>query len=272
VANQSPLSRFERMAGALPSKEIARHPAGIYVAMETEQAFPGVGIWETATGALVWANESVLAATWTPDGSELLLVQVDTSSTSDAAPHAPEDASDGCVFERRLWPQDTLVSACPLQLPFSSWPSDIWVAPTGALAAVRWVDQGASGWEVALLNSTDAVHLVGAGFELASEVGIDTHPALNPNGHYAVSGYQTMYGRLPDHHWAPLQRGRFEVGRIVVIDIAAGIYRDIVIDDAVPAKLHGTASRWADIPVFLDADNFELMLPTGAKRIYSVKE
>lgn len=271
VGKQSPFSRFELLAGILPVKEIARHPAGTYVALEVVQTSPVVGIWETATGALVWTEAGVLAAAWAPDGSELLIVREDQPvGHGDAAADALENASADYIFERRLWPRDALVSSCPLQLPYSGWPVDLWVAPTATLVAVRWMDQGASGWEVVLLRSAGDVHLVGAGFELASEIGIDSHPTLSPDGRYAVVGYQTTYQALPGGRQMPLQHGRFDVGRVVVIDLLAGTYREIVIDDMVPAKLHGTATRWNDAPIFLDARRFELLLPTGAKRIYSV--
>jgi len=266
--NRSDFSHCEPLAGALPTKEIAHHPAGAYMAMETSQMPPALGIWETATGSPVWTEAGALALAWTPDGSELLLVREDRPSR---IPKALAEAPDGYTFERRLWPQDDLASSCPLRLPFSAWPVDIWVASTGTLAAVRWMDQGASGWEPMLLRRRGDAHLLGAGFELASEVGVYAHPTLSPDGRFAVSGYQTTYKTLPTGTRTPLVRGRFEVGRVVVIDIPAGTSRDIVLDDAVPAKLHGTAARWGEVPVFWNTEHFELLLPTGAKRIYSTK-
>lgn len=260
------LARFELLGNALPSKEVAHHPTSTYVAMETDQTPPAVGIWEVTTGSLVWADAGALALAWTHDGEQLLVIREERRASQ------PDDMQDAYVFERRLWPRDSLESSCLLQLPYSAWPYDLWVASTDTLAIVHWMDQGASGWEVMLIQRFGDVHLVGAGFEVASEVGIEGQPTVSPNRRFAVSGYQSVYKTLPEGAQVLMQRGRFEAGRIVVIDILAGTYRDIVVDDAVPAKLHGTAARRVDAPQFLDRERFEVMLPTGAKRIYSVHD
>ncbi len=113
------------------------------------------------------------------------------------------------------------------------------------------------------------MHLAGAGFQLDSGAAVDTHPVLSPGGRYAISGYQTLHVTSRDGHLAPRQRGRFEVGRVVVMDLQARTFREILVDDAVPAKLHSTAARWVELPMFLDETHFTMTLPTGATRVFS---
>jgi hypothetical protein len=53
------------------------------------------------------------------------------------------------------------------------------------------------------------------------------------------------------------------------MDLRARAFRSILVDDAVPAKLHGTAARWVELPMFLDETRFTLTLPTGATRVFT---
>jgi hypothetical protein len=262
-------SRFEPLAGSRPALVVARHPAGDLLALQTlseaADVAPALGIWEEATGALVWTYEGVAGLVWTADGAQLLLWKL---PTADAA----LDVRTPGRFERRSWPADAPLSACAFALPWTPWPRDLWVAPDGALAAVRWVDEGLSGWEPVILSPMGDAHLAGAGFMLDSEVATDTHPVLSPSGHYAVSGYQTVHVTSREGFLVPRQQGRFEVGRVVVMDLRAHTFRDILLDDAVPAKLHGTAARWSELPAFLDETRFSLTLPTGATRVFTTLE
>lgn len=253
-------SRFEPLSGSRPNQLVARHPAGGYLALQVHSE--GAGIWEEATGALVWTYEGATELTWTADGAQLLLWAV-----------ASPDAEVGTPgrFERRSWPADVLLSSCAFALPWVQWPYDLWVAPSAQLAAVRWITQGLSGWEPIVLSAAGDTHLAGAGFALDSSVAVDTYPVLSPSERFAVSGYQTLHVTTRDGHGVPRQRGRFEVGRVVVMDLRARAFREILIDDAVPAKLHGTAAGWGELPVFLDETHFSVMLPTGATRVFSTR-
>jgi hypothetical protein len=166
-------SHLEPVASSRPALVVARHPTGGLLALQTLSEVAGVapalGIWEEATGALVWTYEGAAGPAWTADGAQLLLW---TLPTADAA------IGDGTPgrFERRSWPADTLLSACTSALPWTPWPRDLWVAPGGQLAAVRWVDEGLSGWEPIVLSPMGDAHLAGAGFVLDSEVAVATHP------------------------------------------------------------------------------------------------
>lgn len=265
-------SHFEPLAGSRPTQVVARHPAGGYLALETTgtaEAPPELGVWEAATGMLVWADEGVAALAWTTDGAQLLLCARMGAPAADVDADADADVGTPGRFERRSWPADELLDTCTFTLPQTLWPQDLWVESGGRLAAVRWVDQGGSGWEPIVLSPAGDMHLAGAGFTLDSGVAVETHPVLSPSGRYAVSGYQTLHATTRDGFEVPRQRGRFEVGRIVVMDLHARTFRSILVDDAVPAKLHGTAAGWVDLPVFLDETHFKVMLPTGATRVFS---
>jgi len=178
------------------------------------------------------------------------------------------------IFERRLWPEDTSVSSCRFHfcVPRAPWPHDIWLATTGKLAIGRWLDQGGSGWEPIIISDLGDTHLPRAGFRLDSEVAIQMSPGMSPSGRYAASGYETKYTSTSDGLETPVLHGRYVVGSVTVIDLHSAAFWQITITDAVPAKLHGTASRWTDTPVFTSEEEFTLMLPTGSKRIFRGQE
>lgn len=213
---------------------------------------------------------------WTHSGTQLLVVRED-QSVSVQRPGAPtigdeRGEREPCyVVDRWNWPAGQRESTCTLHLPYSAWPVNLWIASTDTLVAVRWMDQGASGWEPVVIRPAGDPQVRGAGFELASEVSVETYLALSPDERFAVSGYQTVYRSTPHGQQAPQHRGRFEVGRIVMITISAATYRDILVGDAVTAQRHGTAVRWTDIPLFLDPERFQVQFPTGAKRTYSAR-
>ena len=260
-------SRFEPLAGSRPILACARNPTGGYLALqalsEVAGAAPALGIWEEATGALVWVYEGAAALAWTADGAQLLLWALT----------APE-VNVGTLgrFARRSWPPDVPLGSCTFALPWTPWPRDLWVAPGAQLAAVRWVDEGLSGWEPIVLSQAGDTHLAGAGFQLDSGAAVETHPVLSPGGRYAVSGYQTLPATSRGGLLVARQRGHFEAGRVVVMDLHARTSRDIRIADAFPAKLHGTASSWVELPVFLDETHFSVTLPTGATHVFNTLE
>lgn len=174
------------------------------------------------------------------------------------------------LFERRTWPDTALISSCVVSLPWGA-PENMLVSPYGNLAVMRWLTEGASGWEFVILSEAGDFQLQGAGFEIDGPAAIYASPAFSPDGCYAVSGYHTKFveDEKGYYRW-PLRRGRFEVGCITVICIPEGTFHEIIISDAVPVKLHGTASQSLDEPVFLDNERFMTMLPTGAKRTFPV--
>src|SRR6478672_4137327 len=116
-------SRFEPLSGALPARVIAHHPGGAWIAMETDSIPPALGVWDTATGQAVWTEEDVLALTWNIDGSQLALVR---SAISSAEQHTATNRQR-YIFERRLWPEDVMLSECAFKflLPWDPWPYDI---------------------------------------------------------------------------------------------------------------------------------------------------
>lgn len=256
-------SRYEPLDGHRPYRVMAWHPTGRYVAMSIFcQREPMVAVWEEATGKMVWADKRAEALTWLKHGSEMVIL-TDRIGESSAT-------YQGHTFERRAWPENTLISACKVSLPPWGEPVDILVSPHGNLALLRWLTQGASGWEFVLLSDASDLQLQGAGFEMDTPAAIYASPAFSPDGCYVVSGYHTRLVEDKRGGNIPLQRGRYEVGFITVVCIPDGTFHEIIIADAVPVKLHGAAQS-LDEPVFLDNEHFMTMLPTGAKRAYSVR-
>ncbi len=154
------------------------------------------------------------------------------------------------------------------------WPDNLLISPQSNLVVLRWLDQGFSGWEFILLRKTDDFHLKEARIELDSEVEAFTQPAFSPDGRYAVSGYHTQFNPAfpawEAAHWKIAQQGRYEVGGVTVLRLLDGTSYRIPIADAVPIKLHGTASHFFEPPVFLDNDHFLVLLPTGANKTYQI--
>jgi hypothetical protein len=262
-------SKFEPLSGAQPARVIARHADGVFIAMETDSPQPAIGVWDSATGQAVWTQEGALAFAWNHDGSQIILVE--SASASD--PTSSTDRQQ-YVFDRRLWPADTSVSRSHFHycVPWEPWPYDIWLAPRSKLALVRWADQGVTGWEPIILSDAGDIHLAGAGFQIDSEVAVEMSPGISPGGRYAANGYQTKHTLTSHGNQIPLTQGRYEVGFITIIDLYKASFHQITLADAVPAKLHGAASRWTDMPVFTSDEEFMLMLPTGSKRTFRVHE
>lgn len=204
---------------------------------------------------------------WLKQGSEVVLLA--ERSSFEKSEKTYEERS--FMFERRMWPDTKLISSCEVSLPWGA-PENILVSPHGNLVVMRWLTEGLSGWEFVILSDAGDFQLQGAGFGIDGPAAIYASPAFSPDGRYAVSGYHTKFVEDKDGHSWPLRRGRYEVGCITVICIPEGTFREITISDAVPAKLHGTASQSLDEPVFSDNEHFMTMLPTGAKRTFSVKD
>ena len=109
---------------------------------------------------------------------------------------------------------------------------------------------------------------MGAGFVVSGGAALETHPVISSSGRFVASGFQPPYTASHLGTFPLRQNGRFLIGRVVVSDLGKRIFHEIAVDDTVPAKLAGTASEWTDLPSFLDATHFSLMLPTGAKRVF----
>lgn len=203
---------------------------------------------------------------WLKQGSEIMLL-ADRPSI-DKSRSVYEQRS--FLFERRTWPDTVLISSCEVSFPWCA-PENMLVSPHENLVVMRWLTEGVSGWEFVVLSDAGDFHLQGAGFEIDGPAAFYASPAFSPDGRYAVSGYHTKLVEDKKGYSILLQRGRLEVGGITVICIPEGKFHEITLSDVVPAKLHGTASQSLDEPVFLDNERFMTMLPTGAKRTYSVK-
>lgn len=262
-------SHYEPLQGQHPYRLLDRHPSGAYVALAAYGEQTSVAVWERQTGKLAWAPKGAVLLSWLEHGEQLVQVRKPLDLE-----HPLEQEDHLYLFERRNWPDGTLISCCPVVLSQGE-PESLVVSPYNNVVVLRWLDQGASGWEFIHLRETGDVHLKEAGVEIESEVAVTTQPAFSPDGRYAVSGYHAQVNTAApaweSAHWKIPQRGRYEVGCVTVIRLFDGTCYQIPIADAVPAKLHGTSSRSFDSPTFLDSQHFLVLLPTGAKRAYQVQ-
>lgn len=262
-------SRYEPFQGQHPYRLLDRHPSGAYVALATSGEQTRVAVWENQTGKLAWAPKGAVLLSWVEHGEQSVLVRQPPDRE-----HPPEQEDHLSLFERQSWPDGPLISRCSVALSQGE-PESLVVSPHGNVVVLRWLDQGASGWEFIHLRETGDVHLREAGIEIDSEVAVSTQPAFSPDGRYALSGYHAQLNTAAPAweaaHWKIAQRGRDEVGCVTVIRLLDGTCYQIPIADAVPAKLHGTSSRSLDPPTFLDSQHFLVLLPTGTKRLYQVQ-
>ncbi len=265
-------SRYERVYGQNPRRVVARHPSGHYVAMEYYyQQEWNVAVWEEETGKVAWTQERTKNLCWLKQGTEVALLTKRTAYGRLGAPYEQD------IFERRTWPGNTLISSCRVTWAWG-WPDSIVVSPYDNLAAIRYLDEGISGWEFVIISDTGDYQLRGAGVEtIGNQPAIHTFPGFSPDGRCAVSGYHTKFVENKLGYLAPLERNSFEIGYIMVICILEATYYAIPIRDAVPAKLAEDDLDDADETiaptqsVFLDNEHFTTTFPTGEKRTYHVK-
>lgn len=266
---QLDFSRYEPLEGQRPYRLLDRHPTGAYLALAAPGEQTSAAVWESQTGKLVWVPKGAILLSWLEHGAQVVQVKEPRDLE-----RPPEQEDQLYLFERQHWPDGPLISRCLVTLSQGE-PESLVVSPHGNLVVLRWIDQGASGWEFIHLRETGDVHLKEAGLEIDSEVAVSTQPAFSPDGRYAVSGYHAQFNTAApaweSAHWKIAQRGRYEVGCVTVIRLFDGTCYQIPIADTVPVKLHGTSSRSLDPPSFLDSQHFLVRFPTGAKRRYQVQ-
>lgn len=267
--SMSDFSHYEPLEGQRPYRLLDRHPSGAYLVLAAPGEQTEAAVWESQTGKLAWVPKGAVLLCWLEQGTQVVQVRKPRDLE-----RPPEQEGHLYLFERQRWPDGILISRCLVTLS-QGWPESVVVSPQGNLIVLRWLDQGASGWEFIHLRETGDVHLKEASIELDSEVAVSTQPSFSPDGCHAVSGYHALFNTAAPAweaaHWKIAQRGRYEVGCVTVVRLVDGTSYQIPIADAVPAKLHGTSSRFFDPPTFLDSQHFLVRLPTGAQRRYQVQ-
>ena len=176
------------------------------------------GIWRVETGELVWQTT---AACWLPDGDLLVVTS--------------ENAGN---LERRTWPGRELRATCPIRHR-EGWCAAVVAAPSGALAAVRWLDQTASGFELFEL-ADDAIRQSRDRGYRSGESNHVEGPVFSPSSRLAVvsEGWLNWWHGGPEAEADPEDPspgGTFECGRVTVFDVDTGEVRHHVLAVDVPA-------------------------------------
>jgi hypothetical protein len=166
----APDPSWEPLYDQAPIAMLDRHPSSEFVALRVTY-LNGAAVWRTDTKRLAWHRDQALALSWTPDGSEVVLVRDDFQ-------HQPELHN---LFERYTWPGGEYIEGTKLTLP-TGWVEDIVVTPSGHLAAVKWVDQTESGVEIVYWKAGPPKQVEGAGFYGASS--IMAPPTFSPDSRY----------------------------------------------------------------------------------------
>lgn len=299
------LASFEPLMDTPPYRVLDYHPDGMLVALQVLTSHPLTtttasfsGIWDRHTRRLVWAPENVIAMAWGSDGKEVGLLR--ERYTYDPGMHAIIGSALQSEFtytwERRTWPEQMLLSSCPLVIP-TGWPETLAISPRHTLAAFQWFDQSESGLEFISLTEDGDFQLLETGLPISTSVtphcfrpggngypigsNLATAPAFSPDGRYLVFGWHdewTWWADLGEDAFltdeTPSKVGPCHAGFLEVLDWEERCAQTIAVTVSLPPSWHppsldGAGGLFGD-PRFLDNEHFTLPLPTGEARTYHV--
>ena len=205
------------------------HPLGQLVAMQatvdvhclTSRA----GVWDAASGKLLWQPDNTLALCWLPGGHEVVLIREAYERSLDHPPMliGPLQSEYTYFFERRTWPGKALISRCVIRPP-AGWIDRVVVSPRGDLAAFRWIEQGCAGFELVALTADGDRQTPGAGYR--TKPNLLSGPVFSPDGSYiALScGRWSWWMANLEDYWeydkdTPSSGGSFEVGHVTIFHV-----------------------------------------------------
>ena len=259
---------YEPLNGRRPAFVLDEHPDGAHVAlMVVDSPYNRAAVWDRRARRAAWAPEATQALCWLPGGKEVVLVR-DGLRGPGRQPRF--------VFERRSWPGVELLSACPVESDEANWCAGMAASPRGSLVAVAWLEQHVGGFELIAIRPDGDRQIPGAGY--AVEPNAISDPVFSPDGRYLVLGCGRLgwWNRDEDPD-LPSPGGRFLVGHVLTRDLDAGLWREIPIEEEVPAGwLPDAAGGEAAIdrpigdPRFESLTDFTVRLATGRVRRVSV--
>jgi hypothetical protein len=273
------LSRYERLGGARPTALISSHPDEQYVALHVSGSpLNRAGIWEVATGRLVWEPSDTVALSWMPDGGEMLLIR----DLYQRAPDHPAmivsalQQEYAWSLERRSWPERNRLRTCPLQLS-TGWFDDVVVSPRGDLAAAYWQEQDCAGFELVALGAVEDRQLEDGSCSV--ETNWATGPVFSPDGRYLLPA--TGPGSL---RWAPAADedpntpspgGRFRVGDLLVYNVDTRERQVLHVHADIPAgwlpdEPESGEAELLQLTEFVTDTTFRVKLPSGDWRVLTL--
>lgn len=255
--------KFELLSGLEPGIKLAEHPVQPYVAMQTSSVLLS-GIWDSSSGAFHWLfPEITIACSWLPDGSELILVV---------------QKDGGSFLERYSWPNKQVKSStqiiCAAGQPSEHDPQCLVVSPRGNYVAVRLFEQNSASIELFRLIP-DGTAEPRKGYS-SHEFNILEGPKFSPDELHVVMSFSAQPGWWnPDDPDCSSVGGKFEIGRIAILVSDSGaVYEtgvhDTIPEDWLPDDPDDFAANSISVPVFVSETEFEVCLPSGIKRKFSV--
>lgn len=263
------LSHYTPLDGEVPLRELSHHPTSAEAVLVAYVAGgQRAAVWNTDTGALVWAPDGARAIAWMPDGATVAVVR-DAPQPNTAAP-VPGSGTT-YRFDRFTWPDQQRLDGCDLVLDMG-YPVDLVISPRGDLATCKWVEEGYTGLEFVQLSSAGPSQLVEASYDCSTDV--MTRPVFSPGGRFLAFGAQDSVVWWAESYDAPAAGGEYEIGWVTVLDWDAAEFRDVFFDEQVPAGWHPDPQdevvMLAD-PVFRDEEHLSIRLPTGTEREFDAR-
>jgi hypothetical protein len=277
---ESPDSKWEALAGALPDVCLDVHPSEEFVAM---QVLPSAGftneragVWNTKTRTIHWNPGNANALCWIEGGNELLVLEElhDEGVTKPPVLATPAQREYRHFMRRLSWPGLDTISCLELEFEFPhGWLVDVVASPADALACFVWEDQCEAGIEFVSWEGPRLQQLPNIGhYENSNRI---QGPVFSADGTVVVMtfGAGVWWAETPDDSSAG---GKLNVGRIVWGKTKSGRYRRIDIDVSVPAgwrpedpqdMLH---NECLSMPVFTCPHEVRVVLPTGEERLFPI--
>jgi hypothetical protein len=251
-------------------------------------------IWDKTTGKLVWAPEDTIALTWLSDGREVGLIREHYRYRPEL--HGIVGSAFQSEFthtwERRAWPEETLLSSCPIKFPMG-WPTGLVVSPRSDIAIVQWFDQGESGLEFIAITQKGDQQILKTGFPLLDDLSrgsirpdgngfplpsnLATEPVFSPDGRFILIGWQDWWEWWNEEHEdeIPASGGLYHIGALAVLGWDARTTRVIPLTEELPAgwlppPATDERERLLRNLCFRDATHFQVTLPTGTTRTYTL--
>jgi hypothetical protein len=253
---------------------LQQHPDGQHVALQANVwircATTRAGVWDVASGKLVWEPQDTLALCWNQDGDEIYLVRDSYQRSPDHPDRiiGPAQHETTYFFERWAWCDPVMTGRCTIRPP-TGWLDYVTVSPRGNLAAIRWIEQDCAGIVLVVLLGDGVQQLPAAQFR--TEWNHVSRPIFSPNGRYLVlTSGSPLYEDEEDEESEVF---RCHLGFVWIYNTATDNARAVAIEEEWHT-IRETNARLGYLgePRFVSADEFVVRLPTGAQRRYRCSE
>lgn len=309
---QLDFSLFQPLNGSLPFRLVSAHPTEPLVALQVplevhvldgptfSQTNLRCAIWNRETFEIVCEPEGAVALSWNAEGSEMGMVREYYHRPSTYDSDIPSIYS--YVWERYTWPEQKLLHSCTLHFD-TNWPELVVFSPLGDLAVIQWFEAEKSGLHFIGLTKYGDQLLDDADLPLIEhegdfsedaedeedgrffvETNLTTSPVFSPDGRFIIFCWQQSqhwWTDVPDDMYVegdlPARVGECHVGYAQILDGETNTTHSIALFANVPPGWQPSyegdrSNELLSEPVFIDAEHFQVQLPTGETRVYSTLE